>query len=110
MSEEPSFLGLEFLDAPKSAPNFLANPPENVRIPAYHRAMRDAGRVLDDVYTQRRGMLLCFKTPVTLVLDGQEVQVPQAVPGRVKRGYSRRTQLTHGRPWSATFLLARHRR
>lgn len=36
--------------------------------------------VFDDVFAQSRGMLLCSAIPVTLVLDDQEVQVPQTVP------------------------------
>lgn len=36
--------------------------------------------VFDDVFAQSRGMVLCSAIPVTLVLDDQEVQVPQTVP------------------------------
>lgn len=36
--------------------------------------------VFDDVFAQGSGMLLCSEVPVILVLDDQEVHVPQAVP------------------------------
>lgn len=36
--------------------------------------------VFDDVFAQSRRMLLCSEIAVTLVLDGQATQVPQAVP------------------------------
>lgn len=36
--------------------------------------------VFDDVFAQSREMLLCSAIPVTLVLDDQEVEVPQTVP------------------------------